>query len=415
MKVRLATPIRKPQRGGFTLIELLVVISIIAVLASLILPGVQNAREAARRTQCINNMRNIGLAVTGYSTANNGAIPPLVGGVDYYDSRPSSLASAVPVPAPWTVHLLPYLDAAGVYDRLTKNPQNSADLQALNQVLSPVTNLKIFACPDDQSSDDAGAFSYAANAGYIGSSRWTTAVSDTIHRIQYIGSGTVATPQYYQWTVTNFPTTDATEMAKREMGTGVFWRQDSTSITNQVQAGNTSSFNPAGLKMTLDRMRDGTSQTIMLSENISNGGWLPTSQTSGSGSSTVYLGASTGSVGFGLCITDSTAGTPNYYLDQATSGGIGSQSFNLSSTVITGTISEQSSRINNNLQATSDTAPRPSSLHPQIVIVTFCDGSARSLSQSVNDGVYARRTATSTIRRSCRGPITNPPSICLTC
>jgi hypothetical protein len=322
-------------------------------------------------------MKNVGLAVTGYATTNNGAIPPLAGGIDSWNLDPTG-STVYWAPAPWTVHLLPYLEQAGLSDRLT-NKTATAPTAAVVQTYRDV-NIKVFTCPDDQSSDDAGAMSFSANAGYIGSSLWTSASTDTTHRIQANNSS--GTQVYYLWTSTAVPSPTTTDYGKMALSTGVFWRQDSSQSTTSGL-----NLNPTSLKMTLDRMRDGTSQTLMLSENLSNGGWLAPTQLT---SSSVPTGPATGEVAFGLCVTDSTAGTPNYGLDNST-GNIGNSGFTLSATTFSSsTLSEQSSRINNNLTATSGAAPRPSSLHPQVVNTIFCDGSGRVLSQSIADSVYAR-------------------------
>src|SRR5271155_4948443 len=74
------TSARRSTPAGFTLIELLVVIAIIAVLIALLLPAVQAAREAARRAQCVNNLKQIGLAIQNYESAQ-GVYP--LGAVEY--------------------------------------------------------------------------------------------------------------------------------------------------------------------------------------------------------------------------------------------------------------------------------------------------------------------------------------------
>ncbi len=91
------------SRKAFTLIELLVVIAIIAILIALLLPAVQQAREAARRTQCKNNMKQIGLAIHNYH--------------DVHKTFPLSTAGAVSKPN-WRVFILPFLDQAPLYNQL---------------------------------------------------------------------------------------------------------------------------------------------------------------------------------------------------------------------------------------------------------------------------------------------------------
>jgi prepilin-type N-terminal cleavage/methylation domain-containing protein/prepilin-type processing-associated H-X9-DG protein len=142
------------SRCGFTLIELLVVIAIIALLASLLLPAVQRAREAARRTQCINNVRQITLAADNYVSSHR-VFPPgfiQLGLCDYDLSFPnltvqtSDVLSDPNMPAqvdltvwsfsanwPWQSMLLPQMDAGTVAldPRLSKNhPYNWERLQS---------------------------------------------------------------------------------------------------------------------------------------------------------------------------------------------------------------------------------------------------------------------------------------------
>jgi prepilin-type N-terminal cleavage/methylation domain-containing protein len=105
------------KRLGFTLIELLVVIAIIAVLIALLLPAVQQAREAARRTQCKNNLKQYGLALHNYHD-NFGRFP--IGGTDWGRLELG-----------WQARILPYVDQAGLYNAINFSAPNGGQNQVI--------------------------------------------------------------------------------------------------------------------------------------------------------------------------------------------------------------------------------------------------------------------------------------------
>ncbi len=126
------------RRLGFTLIELLVVIAIIAILIALLLPAVQQAREAARRTQCKNNMKQFGLAFHNYHDVYGMFAKPLVLGL-----KITGGALDVSNATTWTTTLLPYMEQGNVYNQLNLN------LSSFDPVNAPGyrTVIPEFMCP----------------------------------------------------------------------------------------------------------------------------------------------------------------------------------------------------------------------------------------------------------------------------
>src|SRR5437667_9436296 len=109
-----ATMIRTPRRSGFTLIELLVVIAIIGVLISLLLPAVQKVREAANRTQCLNNCKQMGLALHNYHDTYKRFPPGLDTGIRPYRAPPSQGWTAY---WSWLAYILPFIEQDNLWNQ----------------------------------------------------------------------------------------------------------------------------------------------------------------------------------------------------------------------------------------------------------------------------------------------------------
>ncbi len=164
-----------PRRAGFTLIELLVVIAIIAILIALLVPAVQKVREAAARTQCTNNMKQIALAFHAYHDVNK-KLP---------NENINSFVSLY-----W--YVLPYIEQAPVYNQYwpgmqSANFSKAACLNAANATKTQNIIIPLFFCPsrrgavgpyDDYCSAYNGGISEADITNYVGSATGNRAVFD---------------------------------------------------------------------------------------------------------------------------------------------------------------------------------------------------------------------------------------------
>jgi prepilin-type N-terminal cleavage/methylation domain-containing protein len=261
---------------GFTLVELLVVITIISMLMALLLPAVQSARESARRATCMNNQKQLSLAMIQYEGANRN--------FPGYLNTITTDAAATTRPASWLVPLFPYIERADLYR------------QWRDSTLAPATPfMRLLICPSDPPD--------------------TTGPSTTPPLAYVVNCG--------------LPDSSGIEPGTTKQSTAVF-HNISTAVSPRIT-------------MSLDYIsqHDGSSTTLMLSENVDAGNWTDTTEAP---------------IGF---------------------------NWQNSGTEV---------RINQNVgvspAATTLVNARPSSYHVGGVIATFCDGHQYFLRENIDYAVY---------------------------
>jgi len=339
------------DRSAFTLIELLVVISIISLLMALILPAVQSAREAARRTECLNHLRQLSIAMHGSaSRSSSGQLPAY--GVWGDDVATSSISTQPAALWSWVVGILPFIDRRDLYDRWDFNLRHS---NGVNATLIRTFNMKVLTCPDDESAHErSGALSYVVNAGYAG-------IDSVIELNRTTGWGN-QNGNYHKFDNVKIDWNSNGTVGDKEDNdltrrSGVMWREVIHRVKGDFKAERNQS-------LSLQEIYDGQSQTLLFTENLHAGGLESPAQ--------MWGDPDARSCTFVLPIKRISRAGPSYYADPPLDP-------NFPECVING------ARFGN-----EGRSPWPSSNHPGGVCAAFCDGSTKFVSQDIDLLVYKR-------------------------